>query len=208
MRAERRTSARGGGADVLYPEAQSPPDGPRLVGLRHAPVPRSPPLGGARSLPRPRRAALGLASVEDHGHALIGLEALVESPAKICPIVPDDDEPAVRGRRPGCGALVGPLGAASRPGRGACVALVDPPAIAFLAIVVMVRGGRRDWPPSGRRSRQALPHHVPVPRDAPHAHAADTDRPAAPERVVARRLVGVSHGPRGWGAPSSDRLAA
>jgi hypothetical protein len=197
-----------GAPDLLDPEAESRPGGPCLVGLRHAPVPGSPPLGGARSLPCPRRAALGLASVEDHGHALIGLEALVQPPAKIRPIVPDDDEPAVQGCRPSRGTPVGSLGAASRPRRGTRMAFVDPPAVAFLAIVVMVRGSRRDWRPPDRGARQALPHHVPIPGDAAQAHTADSDRPAAPEWVVGRRLAHVSHGRGSLPAAPSNGLVA
>jgi hypothetical protein len=77
----------------MHPEAEIRQDGPFLVCLRHAPISPSAPLYCEVSPLRASHASLGLASVEDHGDALIRHEALAQLPAEFHPIAADHDEP-------------------------------------------------------------------------------------------------------------------
>jgi hypothetical protein len=125
---------------------------------------------------------------------LIVLEALAQPAAELRPVAPNHDEPPARPRLARASALMAALRAGGGPRRGTRVALVDPPAVAFLAVVIVMDGRRRDGPPAGRGFREALPQDVPVPGHAPQPQASDAGRPAAPQRVPGRRRAPVGHG--------------
>jgi hypothetical protein len=61
-------------------------------------------------------------------------------------------------------ALMARSGAGSGPRSGTRMAFMHPSSIAFLAIVIVMSGRRRDRPPLRRRLRETGPQHVPVPR--------------------------------------------
>jgi hypothetical protein len=154
------------------------------VRWRLAPISPAPALGCDRKLGPARPTPLGLTSVEDHGDSRIASEALAQLLAELRAISADDDEPSAQPPEPCSCALMALPRAGSGPRRGTHMALVDPLAITFLAIVVVVSRRPCDRPPPGRGDRETLPQHVPVPWDAENPKATDADGPASPEWVM------------------------
>jgi hypothetical protein len=99
-------------------------------------------------------------------------------------IAADHHEPSAQPPAACSCALMALPSAGSGPRRGTHMALVDPLAITFLAIVVVMSRRWRDRPRFGRGGRETLPQHVPVPWGAEDPKAPDADGPASPEWVM------------------------
>jgi hypothetical protein len=169
----------------MRPKAEvSPHRSGLVVRWRRAPICPAPALRCDRTLWPARPTPLGLTSVEDHGDSRIAPEALAHLLAELRAIAADHNEPSAQPLADCSCALMALPRAGSGPRRGTHMALVDPLAITFLAVVVVVSRRSRDRPPPGRGGRETLPQHVPVPWDAEHPNATDADGPASPEWVM------------------------
>jgi hypothetical protein len=156
-------------------EAEVRPDGTVLGGLRRPPISRLPPLDRHGSLLRAPPAPLGLTSVEDHGHLLIGPKALAQLPTEFRAIAADHDEPSAQ-PLPDCPCALMTLPRAGRgPVGGTRMTLMDPSLITVLAIVVVTSGRRRYGLLLGRGFRETLPQHVPVPWEAAEPQTSEAD---------------------------------
>ena len=149
----------------MRPKAEVSPHRSVLsVRWRLAPISPAPALGCDRKLWPARPTPVGLTSVEDHGDSRIASEALAQLLAEFRAIAVDDDEPSAQPPEACSCALMVLPNAGSGPRRGTHMALVDPLAITFLAIVVVVSRRSRDRPPPGRGGRETLPQHRPEDR--------------------------------------------
>jgi hypothetical protein len=168
----------------MRPKAEVSPHRTVLVRWRRAPISPAPALGCDRKVWPARLTSLGLTSVEDHRDSRIASEALTQLLAEFRAIAADHHEPSAPPSAACSCALMALPSAGSGPRRGTQMALVDPLAITFLAVVVVMSRRSRDGPPLGRGGRETLPQHVPVPWGAENPKATDADGPASPERVM------------------------
>jgi hypothetical protein len=168
----------------MRPKAEVSPHRTVLVRWRRAPISPAPALGCDRTVWPARLTPLGLTSVEDHRDSRIASEALTQLLAEFRAIAADHHEPSAQPSAACSCALMALPSAGSGPRRGTQMALVDPLAITFLAVVVVMSRRSRDGPPLGRGGRETLPQHVPVPWGAENPKATDADGPASPERVM------------------------
>ena len=146
-------------------EPEGLPKGAFPGGFRPAAVPQSPTLERQGASRRGQRPSIGPPPVQNHRDARIGLEALTQVPAEVRSIAANQDEPGVElvSLGPDAAMAFGP--ARKGPGIGAHLAFVDPPVIACLTVVVVMRGGGRGGPWSCRGFPKSVPEDSPVPGD-------------------------------------------